>query len=113
MPPSARLRLFFACSVVARGRYAVSWGMTETHRLFTWGPYRHVRHPSYLGYFLMFFGLFLVWLNAIALIPLVAIPFYVRVSEKEEVLLVHRFGEEYLRYREATGLFLPRLRRNK
>lgn len=63
----------FIWSVVVRGRYAVSWAMAENHKLVTWGPYRYVRHPSYLGYFLMFFGFFLIWLNLVAAIPLVAI----------------------------------------
>ena len=79
--------LIFMWSVVARGRYSVSWGMPEDHRLVAWGPYRYVRHPSYLGYFLMFVGFFLAWLNVVALVPLAAIPGYARVTEVEEELL--------------------------
>lgn len=101
--------LIFIWSVVARGRYSVSWGMPEDQRLVTWGPYRYVRHPSYLGYFLMFVGLFLAWLNVVALVPLAAIPGYAMLTEAEEELLTRRFGEEYTRYREKTGRFLPRL----
>jgi len=101
--------LIFMWSVVARGRYSVSWGMPEDHRLVTWGPYRYVRHPSYLGYFLMFVGLFLAWLNVVALVPLAAIPGYTMLTEAEEELLTRRFGEEYTRYREKTGRFLPKL----
>lgn len=101
----------FLWSVVARGRYSVSWEMPEDHRLVTWGPYRFVRHPSYLGYFLMFIGLFFTWLNLVAVIPLVAIPGYVVVVGQEEELLLSRFGEEYQRYRETTGRFIPRLRK--
>lgn len=100
--------LLFIWSVIARGRHAVSWEMSETQRLVIWGPYRYVRHPSYLGYFLMFFGLVLIWLNLIAMVPLVAIPGYVHLVAKEEELLVRRFGEEYVRYRKITGRFLPR-----
>lgn len=101
--------LTFIWSVVARGRYSVSWGMPEDQRLVTWGPYRYIRHPSYLRYFLMFVGLFLAWLNFVAVVPLVAIPGYARVTEAEEELLTRRFGEEYTRYREKTGRFLPKL----
>ncbi len=101
--------LIFIWSVVARGRYSVSWGMPEDHRLVTWGPYRYVRHPSYLGYCLMFVGLFLSWLNIVALVPLAAIPGYAMLAEAEEELLTRRFGEEYTRYREKTGRFLPKL----
>jgi len=98
----------FIWSVVARGRYAVSWAMSEDHKLVTWGPYRYVRHPSYLGYFLMFSGLFVSWLNLLAVFPLAAIPGYMQVAAKEEELLTRRFGEEYVRYQRTTGRFLPK-----
>jgi len=57
----------------------------------------------------MFVGLFLAWLNVVALVPLAAIPGYTMLTEAEEELLTRRFGEEYTRYREKTGRFLPRL----
>ncbi len=98
----------FIWSVVARGRYAVSWRMAENHRLVTWGPYRYVRHPSYLGYFMMFLGLFLIWLNLMAIMPLVAVPGYVQVTASEEELLKRRFGEEYIEYQRNTGRFFPK-----
>jgi len=98
----------FVWSVVARGRYSVSWEMPDSQRLVTWGPYRFVRHPSYLGYFLMFVGLFLTWLNLVSLIPLMAIPGYVKVTAKEEEMLTQRFGGVYREYQETTGRFLPR-----
>jgi len=100
----------FMWSVVVRGRYAVSWMMPENQRLVTWGPYRYVRHPSYLGYFLMFFGLFFLWSNLFTLFPLFAIPGYYRVTFEEERLLVQRFGDEYLKYTKRTGRFIPRFR---
>ncbi|NWF87431.1 isoprenylcysteine carboxylmethyltransferase family protein [Candidatus Bathyarchaeota archaeon] len=98
----------FIWSVIARGQYATSWGMPENQKLVTWGPYKYVRHPSYLGYFLMFFGLLLIWSNLFTLIPLSAIPGYLRVVVKEEKLLVQRFGDEYLDYQKKTGRFIPR-----
>jgi len=97
----------FVWSVISRGRYAVSWEMPEDHALVTWGPYRYVRHPSYLGYFLMFAGLLLTWLNLAAVLPLMAIPGYIGIVPHEEELLISRFGEKYRRYMERTGRFLP------
>jgi len=101
----------FMWSVVARGRYAVSWDMRENHKLVTWGPYRFVRHPSYLAYFLMFPGLLLSWLNLLAVPSLIAVPGYYYVVGNEEKILVERFGDEYRSYQEKTGRFFPRLRR--
>ena len=99
----------FVWSVIARGRYAVSWEMPEDQRLVTWGPYRYVRHPSYLGYFLMFLGLFLLWPSLFALFPLLAIPGYYQAAFEEEKLLARRFGDEYVKYQKKTGRFLPRV----
>jgi protein-S-isoprenylcysteine O-methyltransferase Ste14 len=98
---------FFIWSVIVRGQYATSWDMPENQKLVTWGPYKYVRHPSYLGYFLMFFGLFFIWPNLFTLFPLFAIPGYFRVAFKEEKLLVQRFGDEYVTYQKRTGRFIP------
>lgn len=98
----------FVWSVLARGRYATSWEMLENHKLVTWGPYRYVRHPAYLAYFILFVGLFLTLLNLLAIVPFIAVPGYIRITSIEEELLIRRFGEEYLRYQQATGKFLPK-----
>jgi len=100
----------FIWSVAARGIYSVSWEMPEKQKLVTWGPYRYVRHPSYLGYFLMFFGLFFLWSNLLTLFPITAVPGYYCVTIEEERLLTQRFGDEYLKYQKKTGRFIPRLR---
>ena len=98
----------FIWSVVTRGKYAVSWAMPENHLLVTEGPYRYVRHPSYLAYFLMFYGFPLIWLNLMAILPLVAVPGYVEVTVKEEELLLRRFGDKYRSYQVKTGRFFPK-----
>jgi protein-S-isoprenylcysteine O-methyltransferase Ste14 len=103
----------FIWSVIMRGKYAVSWEMPENHKLITCGPYRYVRHPSYLGYFLMFFGLFFVWPNIFTIFPLMAIPGYVQITHTEEKLLVERFEREYQEYQKKTGRFIPRLRKRE
>lgn len=100
----------FMWSVIVRGRYAVSWAMPGSQELVTWGPYKYVRHPSYLGYFLMFTGLLLLWLNVLALFPLLAVPGYCQLTFREESLLLRRFGEKYAEYQRKTGRFLPKLR---
>jgi len=99
----------FIWSVLARGRYATSWQMPTDHKLVSWGPYRYVRHPAYLGYCLMFTGFTLLSHNALGLIPLVAIPGYVLIARREEEMLVARFGEAYLQYQKQVGRFLPKV----
>ena len=100
----------FLWSVAARRKYASSWAMRENHRLVTWGPYRLVRHPSYLAFFAMFIGFLFIWPTWLSLIPLIAIPGYYQVTLQEERLLERRFGEEYLKYQKKTGRFIPRIK---
>jgi protein-S-isoprenylcysteine O-methyltransferase Ste14 len=104
--------VLFLWSVLARGRYATSWEMPENQKLVTWGPYRYVRHPSYLAYFILFAGLFLTLLNLIALMQPIAVLGYLRVATIEEELLTKRFGEAYLEYQRRTGKFFPKIRRD-
>jgi protein-S-isoprenylcysteine O-methyltransferase Ste14 len=98
----------FAWSVIARGRFATSWEMSENHKLVTWGPYRYVRHPSYTAYFLMFLGLFFLLLNLLALVTFIAIPGYIGIATCEEQMLTSRFSNEYMEYEKKVGRFLPK-----
>jgi len=97
----------FLWSVLARGRYATSWQMPADHILVDWGPYRYVRHPSYLGYFLMFIGFLFLSQSVLALASLIAIPGYALITRREEEMLVSKFGDRYLRYQTSVGRFLP------
>jgi protein-S-isoprenylcysteine O-methyltransferase Ste14 len=105
--------LVFIWSVIARGRYATAWDMPQGHKLVTWGPYRYVRHPSYVSYFIMFFGLFMIWLTWVSLVPLFAIPGYLQIVGLEEKMLTQRFGEKYICYQKTVGKFFPKLRIKK
>ena len=100
----------FVWSVIARGRYSVSWEMPEDQKLVTWGPYRYVRHPSYLGYFLMFIGFFFLWPSVFALFPLLAIPGYYKITFEEEKLLAKRFGDAFAEYQKKTRRLIPKIR---
>lgn len=82
----------------------------KEHTLVTHGPYRWVRHPMYVALVLLFVGLALVsavWL--FLLLVVASVLMFYRVVGKEETMMVERFGEEYHRYMEGTGRFLPRL----
>ncbi len=75
------------------------------------GPYAHTRNPLYFGSFLMACGALIMgrnpWLAAAFL--LIAVPVYLAVIRKEEVLLSGLFGEAFAAYMRDVPRFFPRL----
>ena len=74
------------------------------------GPYAHLRHPLYLGSFLVGSGLAVAggrWVFPPLFLVLFLL-FYGRTIRAEERDLEVRFGEAYRRYRERVPPFLPR-----
>jgi protein-S-isoprenylcysteine O-methyltransferase Ste14 len=76
----------------------------------TTGMYSIVRHPLYLGNFLIWLGLSLFprewWCTVI--IVLAFIVFYERVMMAEEEFLRQRFGEQFSEWAQRTPAFFPR-----
>jgi len=71
--------------------------------------YRWIRHPLYLGFILAFWAAPRMSLGH--LFFAVATTGYILIGVWfEERDLVAQFGERYLRYRETTGMLLPKLR---
>jgi protein-S-isoprenylcysteine O-methyltransferase Ste14 len=77
--------------------------------LVTTGPYGYLRHPLYLGTFLIMIGLSLVTRRPETIILLTAcfLAFYAYKIHLEESRLEQRFGEKFQAYREAVPGFLP------
>lgn len=83
----------------------------EDHTLVVTGSYRWVRHPLYTTGTLFSLGFSLVaasWFTALLLI-LESIVLDRRTSI-EEGQLIARFGDDYLKYMEQTGHYLPKIR---
>lgn len=78
----------------------------------TTGMYSIVRHPLYLGNFMIWLGIALfprLWWFALIMILLFWV-YYERIIFAEEEFLRERFGEAYLRWAEQTPLIVPRLK---
>jgi protein-S-isoprenylcysteine O-methyltransferase Ste14 len=102
------LYVLFTITVGTSIRRAVNSGGKP--ELITTGVYRYSRHPSYLAFFAVAFGVFLLIPNLITLVLLV----YTWVvtfghTLEEEKKLGEMYGEEYERYRNEVGMFLPKL----
>jgi protein-S-isoprenylcysteine O-methyltransferase Ste14 len=76
----------------------------------TTGIYSIVRHPLYLGNFLIGLGISLVqmvwWLPVIYTLAFWV--YYERIMFAEESFLLNKFGDEYRRWASATPAFWPR-----
>jgi protein-S-isoprenylcysteine O-methyltransferase Ste14 len=83
--------------------------LTDDHRLVRSGPYKWVRHPSYLGAFMAIVGapVFLnaYWAVLVAVIAM-SIAYYLRIGVEEKMLSSY-FGEQYLDYKKQTRRIIP------
>ncbi|MGL6269424.1 MAG: methyltransferase family protein [Chitinophagaceae bacterium] len=80
--------------------------------LFEKGIHQYVRHPLYLGTFLVIWGFFLIFPYGSLLITNVIITLYTLlgiVYEEKKLSLV--FGEKYHRYIQKVPMIIPKLRK--
>jgi len=105
--------LFWWIHLTLGSNYRSTMGLHENHKLITRGPYRIVRHPTYVAFLIVPVVLFLIsanWLIGSSSFVLFLILMAVRapIEEKE---LIGRFGDEYRSYMQRTNRFFPSLRR--
>jgi protein-S-isoprenylcysteine O-methyltransferase Ste14 len=80
------------------------------HELVTRGPYRWIRHPSYLGMLLGLVGFALIFRSAVGLVAAaLGLPLLAARIDAEEALLAAHFGAAYDAYRARTWRLLPGL----
>lgn len=82
-------------------------------KLNTTGVYSVLRHPLYLGNFLMWLGVILYVGNASLLIFMVAFfwIYYERIMFAEEAFIRRKFGDVFLSWAAETPAFIPRFRK--
>jgi protein-S-isoprenylcysteine O-methyltransferase Ste14 len=74
------------------------------------GPYRFMRHPQYLGFFLITGGWLIHWPTVPTMImwPILLFLYY-NLAKKEEKEMHKRFGEKYEQYKQSVPMFIPTL----
>lgn len=79
----------------------------------TTGIYSLVRHPLYLGNFLMYLGIAMITLNYgfVIVFVLVYWLYYERIMFAEEQFLRRRFGSDYKKWADRTPAFIPLFKR--
>ena len=78
------------------------------HRLIQHGPYAFVRHPMYLGYWLVLAGTMLMYRTwtPLALLAM-CVPSFYRRARREEDALAFAFGDEWRAYTARTKFVIP------
>jgi len=90
------------------GLYTVRLGMQPGHQLVKTGPYRLVRHPGYLGYFICMIGIGLSLGSLIAFaLTVYMMPLILWRMGREEEMLLAEFGDEYRTYMRQTKRMIP------
>lgn len=108
--------LLFLWVHISLGKYfSYKIQITENQPLIQEGPYKYVRHPMYIAFFLLHISVFLVtsnWFIGITWIGGLFFFLYTRIQKEENILHEH-FGKAYEDYSAKTGRFLPKLFGNK
>ena len=114
IPLSSRLGLLVLLLIVAillfRSAHFVASGDQRPARVVDTGAFRYARHPLYLASLLVYFGLSVSTVSFFSLAVFIGIfIFYNYISSYEEKLLEIKFGDQYIKYKQKTGKWVPRI----
>lgn len=101
--------VFRIWSHVVLGRsYSATVEIRDDHKLVKNGPYKYIRHPIYTGTILslMCIPVFTSSLTGF-LLSLLSIPLFIYRMNKEEIMLVEEYGDEYTEYQKETWRLFP------
>ena len=99
---------FFAIYQLGQ-RFRAHLSIIKEQDLETSGLYKVIRHPSYTGLLVYYFGLGMAMQNYISFIILIIIPFFVVIYRIriEEAFLLKYYGEKYEKYKSQTYALIP------
>jgi protein-S-isoprenylcysteine O-methyltransferase Ste14 len=89
--------------------FTVDVAIVQEHELKTDGLYKIIKHPAYLGLFMIFLGLSISMNNLLSVL-VIAIPVFLAIAYRikvEEAVLIEEFGSKYKEYSESTKRIIP------
>lgn len=104
--------LLFVGFLLLSSSWRVRWSAQRDGTLATSGPYKHVRHPQYVGFIAIMAGFLLMWPTLLTLIMFpVLVVMYVKLAHREEREVEDEHGDAWRRYASRTPRWIPRFRR--
>lgn len=104
--------LFFSCSYLNyKNKLSVCYSKELPEHLVKQGAYKYIRHPFYLSYILNYIAGFMISLNPLGMLSIFTMSIlYFHAAKTEEIKFnKSNFSEEYKKYKESTGMFLPKI----
>ncbi|MEW5821315.1 MAG: isoprenylcysteine carboxylmethyltransferase family protein [Cyanobacteriota bacterium] len=91
--------------------FTMNLSIQNNHRIICTGPYKYLRHPSYLGAFFVYIGIPIFlhsWFSLLVAAVILPMAWFRRIHY-EEKMLIEEFGEEYLSYCKSVKRIIPGL----
>lgn len=95
-----------------RKYFTVDVSIVKDHKVIHTGEYRFIRHPSYTGVLLTFFGLGWAlgnWISFVIIFFPILWAFIRRMNSEEKALLSSPIGNEYSDYMKTTKRLIPKI----
>jgi protein-S-isoprenylcysteine O-methyltransferase Ste14 len=95
--------------IILKESFTVDVSVKKNQKIIQDGIYRFVRHPSYSGSLLSFFGLSLMFMNVftILIITIPVVMTFLHRIKIEENVLTNVIGTEYIDYSKQTKKLIP------
>ncbi len=105
------LALIFGGFILLSASWRVLYAAQKSHQLATTGPYARIRHPQYVGFFLIMLGFLVQWPTLLTLLmfPILTYMYY-RLARNEEREIEKEFGESYSNYAAHVPALIPKFK---
>ena len=91
--------------------FTYSVAKVENHKIISTGLYKFIRHPGYLGQFIIFMGISISisnWLSILLMMVPITLGYLYRIKV-EEKFMTDQLGEDYKNYQDRTKRIIPML----